>query len=120
VHLPLTEKEAGSDAANVQMASGGPSEDGSHFVLTVKSGYITNAAIADVADRMARTPVPGSDKTSVTAFLVTPDMPGFEMLEARCKDGNPRPRPLADSRCADVKVPKENISARWAKGSKSR
>ena len=32
---------------------------------------------------MARTPVPGSDKTAITAFLVTPDMPGFEMLEPR-------------------------------------
>ena len=32
---------------------------------------------------MARTPVAGADETKVTAFLVTPDMPGFEVIEAR-------------------------------------
>src|SRR5690349_24367848 len=78
----LTEKEAGSDAANVQMQAR-PSEDGSHFILNGEKRYITNAAIAHELTVMARTPVPGSDKTAVTAFLVTPDMPGFEILEAR-------------------------------------
>src|SRR5438093_1182723 len=76
----LTEKEAGSDAANVQMQAR-PSEDGSHFIVNGEKRYITNAAIADVLTVMARTPVPGSDKTAITAFLVTPDMPGFEMHE---------------------------------------
>src|SRR6202166_3940568 len=71
----LTEKEAGSDAANVQMQAR-PSEDGSHFILNGEKRYITNAAIAHVLTVMARTPIPGSDKTSITAFLVTPDMPG--------------------------------------------
>src|SRR5215468_7982335 len=77
----LTEREAGSDAANVQMQAR-PSEDGSHFVLNGEKRYITNAAIAHELTVMARTPVPGSNRTAVTAFLVTPDMPGFEMLEA--------------------------------------
>src|ERR1044072_7380179 len=50
-----TEKEAGPDAANVQMLAR-PSEDGSHFVLNGEKRYITNAAIADVLTVMARTP----------------------------------------------------------------
>ena len=98
----LTEKEAGSDAANVQMQAR-PSQDGSHFILNGEKRYITNAAIAHVLTVMARTPVPGSDKTAITAFLVTPDMPGFEMLEARMpKLGNSRNRhrPLRLARCA--------------------
>src|SRR5437667_391970 len=66
----LTEKEAGSDAANVQMQAR-PSEDGSHFILNGEKRYITNAAIAHELTVMARTPVPGSDKTAITAFLVT-------------------------------------------------
>src|SRR5438046_10130605 len=79
----LTEKEAGSDAANVQMTAT-PSADGSHFILTGEKRYITNAAIAHELTVMARTPVPGKEgKTAITAFLVTPDMPGFEFLEAR-------------------------------------
>ena len=113
----LTEKEAGSDAANVQMQAR-PSEDGSHFVLNGEKRYITNAAIADVLTVMARTPVPGSDKTSVTAFLVTPDMPGFEMLEARMPKMGIRGTATGRFALRDVKVPKENILGPPGKGLK--
>ena len=113
----LTEKEAGSDAANVQMQAR-PSEDGSHFVLNGEKRYITNAAIADVLTVMARTPVPGSDKTAVTAFLVTPDMPGFEMLEARMPKMGIRGTATGRFALRDVKVPKENILGPPGKGLK--
>jgi acyl-CoA dehydrogenase family member 9 len=113
----LTEKEAGSDAANVQMLAR-PSEDGSHFVLNGEKRYITNAAIADVLTVMARTPVPGSDKTSITAFLVTPDMPGFEILEARMPKMGIRGTATGRFALRDVKVPKENILGPPGKGLK--
>src|SRR5512133_1699038 len=113
----LTEKEAGSDAANVQMRAT-PSEDGSHFVLNGEQRYITNAAIADVLTVMARTPVPGSDKTSITAFLVTPDMPGFEMLEARMPKMGIRGTATGRFALRDVKVPKENVLGAPGKGLK--
>ena len=113
----LTEKEAGSDAANVQMQAQ-PSEDGSHFVLNGEKRYITNAAIADVLTVMARTPVPGSDKTSVTAFLVTPDMPGFEMLEARMPKMGIRGTATGRFALRNVKVPKENVLGPPGKGLK--
>src|SRR6266699_1681849 len=114
----LTEKEAGSDAANVQMQAR-PSEDGSHFVLNGEKRYITNAAIADVLTVMARTPVPGKNgKTSITAFLVTPDMPGFEMLEARMPKMGIRGTATGRFAMRDVKVPKENILGPMGKGVK--
>jgi acyl-CoA dehydrogenase family member 9 len=113
----LTEKEAGSDAANVQMQAR-PSEDGSHFVLNGEKRYITNAAIADVLTVMARTPVPGSDKTSITAFLVTPDMPGFEILDARMPKMGIRGTATGRFALRDVKVPKENILGPPGKGLK--
>ena len=113
----LTEKEAGSDAANVQMQAR-PSEDGSHFVLNGEKRYITNAAIADVLTVMARTPVPGSDRTAVTAFLVTPDMPGFEMIEARMPKMGIRGTATGRFALRDVKVPKENILGPLGKGLK--
>jgi acyl-CoA dehydrogenase family member 9 len=114
----LTEKEAGSDAANVQMQAR-PSEDGSYFVLNGEKRYITNAAIADVLTVMARTPVPGKDgKTSITAFLVTPDMPGFEMLEARMPKMGIRGTATGRFALRDVKVPKENILGPPGKGLK--
>src|SRR3984893_5334694 len=114
----LTEKEAGSDAANVQMTAT-PSADGSHFILNGEKRYITNAAIAQVLTVMARTPVPGQEgKTAITALLVTPDMPGFEMLEPRM--GKTGIRGTATGRFAmrDVKGPKENILGPLGKGLK--
>src|SRR6266567_1235102 len=113
----LTEKEAGSDAANVQMQAR-PSEDGSHFILNGEKRYITNAAIAHELTLMARTPVPGSDKTAVTAFLVTPDMPGFEMLEARMPKTGIKGTATGRFAVRDVNVPKENILGPIGKGLK--
>ena len=114
----LTEKEAGSDAANVQMTAT-PSEDGSHFILNGEKRYITNAAIAQVLTVMARTPVPGKPgKTSITAFLVTPDMPGFEMLEPRMAKTGIRGTATGRFAMRNVKVPKENILGKPGKGLK--
>src|SRR6059036_556461 len=114
----LTEKEAGSDAANVQTQAQ-PSEDGSHFILNGEKRYITNAAIAQVLTVMARTPLPGKEgKTAITAFLVTPDMPGFEILEARMPKMGIRGTATGRFAMRDVKVPKENILGPMGKGLK--
>src|SRR5881409_2034533 len=114
----LTEKEAGSDAANVQMTAT-PSADGLHFILNGEKRYITNAAIAQVLTVMARTPLPDKEgKTSITAFLVTPDMPGFEILEARMPKMGIRGTATGRFAMRDVKVPKENILGTMGKGLK--
>jgi acyl-CoA dehydrogenase family protein 9 len=113
----LTEKEAGSDAANVQMTAT-PSADGSHFILNGEKRYITNAAIAQVLTVMARTPVPGSDKTAITAFLVTPDMSGFEILDARMPKMGIRGTATGRFALRNVKVPRENILGQQGKGLK--
>ncbi len=114
----LTEKEAGSDAANVQMTAT-PSANGSHFILNGEKRYITNAAIAQVLTVMARTPVPGKEgKTAITAFLVTPDMPGFEILEARMPKMGIRGTATGRFAMRDVKVPRENILGPPGKGLK--
>ena len=114
----LTEKEAGSDAANVQMTAT-PSADGSHFILTGEKRYITNAAIAQVLTVMARTPLPGKEgKTSITAFLVTPDMPGLEILDARMPKMGIRGTATGRFAMRDVKVPKANILGPPGKGLK--
>src|ERR1044071_6993909 len=114
----LTEREAGSDAANVQMQAR-LSDDGSHFILNGEKRYITNAAIAQVLTVMARTPVPGKEgKTAITAFLVTPDMPGFEILEARMPKMGIRGTATGRFALRDVKVPRENILGQMGKGLK--
>lgn len=114
----LTEREAGSDAANVQTTAT-PSEDGSHYILNGEKRYITNASIAQVLTVMARTPVPGKPgKDAITAFLVTPDMPGFEMLEARMPKLGIRGTATGRFAMRNVKVPKENILGPLGKGLK--
>src|SRR6266513_2593184 len=113
----LTEKEAGSDAANVQTTAT-PSADGSHFILNGEKRYITNAAIAQVLTVMARTPVPGSDKTAITAFLVTPDMPGFTMLEPRMEKLGIKGTATGRFAMRDMPVTKENILGPMGKGLK--
>jgi acyl-CoA dehydrogenase family member 9 len=111
----LTEAEAGSDAANVQtMAT--PSPDGKSYVLNGEKRYITNGAIASVLTVMARTPVPGSTETKVTAFLVRPDMPGFEVLEARMPKCGIRGTATARLAFRNMQVPAENVLGQVGKG----
>src|SRR6267378_281052 len=112
----LTEREAGSDAANVRMTAT-PSEEGSHYILNGEKRYITNTAIAHVLTVMARTPVPGKPgKDAITAFLVTPDMPGVEMINARMPKLGIRGTATARFRLNNVPVPKENILGPLGKG----
>jgi acyl-CoA dehydrogenase family protein 9 len=104
----LTESEAGSDAANVQTRAV-PSADGEYFTLNGDKRYITNGAIAQVLTVMARTPVAGSDKTKITAFLVTPDMPGFEVVEPRMEKLGIRGTATARLAFHDMRVPRANV-----------
>jgi alkylation response protein AidB-like acyl-CoA dehydrogenase len=113
----LTEPEAGSDAANVQTTAT-PSADGHGFVLNGQKRYITNGAIADFLTVMARTPVPGRDDGAITAFVVTPDMPGFEVVEPRMEKLGVRGTATAKLAFREMYVPRENILGQPGKGLK--
>ncbi len=113
----LTEPEAGSDAANVQTRAV-LSPDGKTWLLTGQKRYITNGAIADVLTVMARTPVPGSTETKVTAFLVTPDMAGFKVVEARMPKCGIRGTATARLAFNNMAVPAENVLGPLGKGLK--
>ncbi|HVS39002.1 MAG TPA: acyl-CoA dehydrogenase family protein, partial [Gemmataceae bacterium] len=131
----LTEPEAGSDASNVQTTAT-PTPDGQAYVLNGVKRYITNGAIAGVLTVIARTPpspyplppdggegrVRGSavpdKKKEITAFLVTPDMPGFEVVEARMPKLGIRGTATARLAFHDMRVPKENILGKFGKGLK--
>src|SRR6516165_5365442 len=111
----LTEPEAGSDAANVQTTAT-PSPDGKTYLLNGQKRYITNGAIAQVLTVMARTPVPGSNETKVSAFLVTPDMPGFEVLEARMEKLGIRGTATGRLAFHNMPVPAENLLGQLGRG----
>lgn len=113
----LTEPAAGSDASNVQTTAT-LSADGSHYVLNGEKRYITNGAIADVLTVMARTAVPGRADTAVTAFLVTPDFPGFRVIEPRMEKVGIRGTATARLAFENMPVPRENILGPLGKGLK--
>lgn len=113
----LTEPEAGSDAANVQTKAN-PSEDGQLYYLEGEKRYITNGAIADVLTVLARAPVPGREGTHVTAFLVTPDLPGFEIVEARMPKCGIRGTVTSRLAFHRTPVPAANVLGRLGEGLK--
>jgi alkylation response protein AidB-like acyl-CoA dehydrogenase len=112
----LTEEQAGSDASNVQTQAT-LSDDGHTYILNGSKRYITNGAIAGVLTVMARTADPkGGSK--VTAFLVTPDMPGFEVVEARMPKCGIRGTATARLAFHDMPVPAANVLGQVGKGLK--
>ncbi len=113
----LTEEQAGSDAANVQTRAT-PTGDGRGFVLNGTKRYITNGATADVLTVMARTPDPRGDGSKVTAFLVTPDLPGFEVVEPRMEKCGIRGTVTSRLAFHDMPVPAENVLGALGQGLK--
>ncbi len=111
----LTETEAGSDASNVQTTAT-PSADGSTYILNGTKRYITNGGIADVLTVMAKTPDPKGGDPKVTAFLVTPDLPGFEVVEERMPKCGIRGTATGRLAFHDMPVPASNILGPLGKG----
>jgi alkylation response protein AidB-like acyl-CoA dehydrogenase len=111
----LTEPEAGSDAANVQ-STATPTADGKGYVINGQKRWITNGGIAQGLTVMARTPVAGSRETKITAFMVTPDMQGFEVVEKRMDKVGVRGSATGRLAFKDMFVPKENILGELGKG----
>lgn len=111
----LTEPEAGSDASNVQTRAT-PTPDGKGYVLNGQKRWITNGGIADVLTVMARTPDPKDPDGKITAFLVTPDMPGFEVVERRMEKCGIRGTATGRLAFHDMYVPQENILGPIGKG----
>src|SRR5258707_1681625 len=67
---------------------------------------------------MARTPIPGKKKTAITAFLVSPDMPGFQIVEPRMPKLGVRGTATAKLAFQNMFVPRENILGPPGKGLK--
>ncbi|GAB4523633.1 MAG: acyl-CoA dehydrogenase family protein [Roseibium sp.] len=98
----LTEPRSGSDVANSTMTA---TDDGDAWVLDGEKTWISNGGIADVYTLFARTgEAPGAK--GLSAFVVTPDLPGFEVVE---RLETIAPHPLATLRFSGCRVPKENL-----------
>jgi acyl-CoA dehydrogenase len=94
----LTEPLAGSDVGAMQCQA---RLEGDHYVITGEKTWISNGGIADVYCLFARTgEAPGA--RGISAFVVTPDMPGFHVEE---RLDVMAPHPLARLRFEGMKVP---------------
>lgn len=94
----LTEPGSGSDVANATMTA---VRDGNSYVLNGEKTWISNGGIADVYTLFARTgEAPGAK--GLSAFLITPDVPGFRVVE---RLQTIAPHPLATLRFEDCRVP---------------
>ena len=94
----LSEPEAGSDVAALQCAA---RLDGDHYVLNGEKTWISNGGIADFYVLFARTgEAPGS--RGITAFIVEPDAPGFQVAE---RIEVIAPHPLARLVFQDCRIP---------------
>lgn len=111
----LTEAEAGSDASNVRTTAT-PTPDGRGYTLNGGKRYITNGGISGMLTVMARTPDAKDPDGKVTAFIVTPDMPGFEVLEERMDKVGIRGTATGRLAFTNMFVPKENILGQIGKG----
>jgi alkylation response protein AidB-like acyl-CoA dehydrogenase len=79
----LSEPGAGSDAGALRCAA---RRDGDHYVLNGTKNWVTNGAHAGVIVLFARTD-PGAGNRGITAFIVTPDLPGFSVGKHEDKMG---------------------------------
>ncbi|HRP98764.1 MAG TPA: acyl-CoA dehydrogenase family protein [Rhodocyclaceae bacterium] len=97
----LTEPEAGSDVGAMACSA---RRDGDDYVLDGEKTWISNGGIADVYCVFARTgDAPGT--RGISAFVVYPDMPGFEVAE---RLETIAPHPLARLRFSGLRVPAAN------------
>ncbi|MBO6507069.1 MAG: acyl-CoA dehydrogenase family protein [Roseibium sp.] len=98
----LTEPQSGSDVANSTMTA---TDDGDAYVLNGEKTWISNGGIADLYTLFARTgEAPGAK--GLSAFIVTPDLEGFEVVE---RLETIAPHPLATLRFTDCRVPRSNL-----------
>jgi len=107
----LTEPQSGSDVANSTMTA---VDDGDSYILNGEKTWISNGGIADVYTLFARTgEAPGA--RGLSAFLVTPDIQGFEVVE---RLQTLAPHPLATLRFTDCRVPRSSLIGEPGQGFK--
>jgi alkylation response protein AidB-like acyl-CoA dehydrogenase len=103
----LSEPDAGSDASAVRCQA---VRDGDGWLLSGTKAWVTSGSFADVVMVMARTDTPGARRGSkgISAFIVTPDLPGFHVGKKEDKMGL-RASPTVQLNFDAMRVPAENL-----------
>jgi alkylation response protein AidB-like acyl-CoA dehydrogenase len=105
----LSEPEAGSDASSLRCQAV-RSDDGASWLLSGTKSWVTSGTFADVIMVMARTDTPDVRRGSkgISAFIVTPDLPGFHVGKKEDKMGL-RASPTVQLNFDGLRVPAENL-----------
>ncbi|HTL96331.1 MAG TPA: acyl-CoA dehydrogenase family protein [Gemmatimonadaceae bacterium] len=103
----LSEPDAGSDAASMHAQA---VRDGDCFVLNGTKAWVSSGSDAEVILAMARTDKPGDRRGArgISAFIVTPDMPGFKVGKKEDKMGL-RASPTVQLVFENLRVPAANL-----------
>lgn len=99
----LTEPNAGSDAGGIE-TQGTYNPEKKTYTITGQKQWITNGSIADILTVMAKTA-----DGKITAFLVTPDMPGFKILNPSLEKVGMRGSTTSNLLFDGVEVPESHI-----------
>ena len=112
----LTEPETGSDAQHI-VTRAARSADGTHWLLNGRKHWIGNGQRAGVIATFAQTEVQRKGETVLrpTAFIIRPDMPGFEVVGTVRKMGI-RGSTQAELLYTDLRVPDDHVLGEVGKG----
>jgi len=103
----LSEPDAGSDASALTTQA---VKDGNCWVLNGTKSWVTNGSTAGAIIAMARTDTAGARRGArgIGAFIVTPDLPGFNVGKKEDKLGL-RASPTVQLNFDNLRVPSENL-----------
>jgi alkylation response protein AidB-like acyl-CoA dehydrogenase len=110
----LSEPDAGSDAASLGTQA---VRDGDCWVLNGTKAWVTSGSEADVLIIMARTDSAAERRGArgISAFVVTPDLPGFKVGKKEDKMGL-RASPTVQIELANLRVPEANLLGKEGAG----
>jgi alkylation response protein AidB-like acyl-CoA dehydrogenase len=103
----LSEPEAGSDAASLRCQA---VHDGNCWVLNGTKAWVSSGPYAGAIIVMARTDTPAERRGArgISAFIVTPDLPGFHVAKKEDKMGL-RASPTVQLHFDNLRVPAANV-----------
>jgi alkylation response protein AidB-like acyl-CoA dehydrogenase len=110
----LSEPEAGSDAASLRTQA---VRDGKDWILNGTKAWVSSGTKGEVIIVMARTDTPDDRKGArgISAFIVTPDLPGFSVGKKEDKMGL-RASPTVQLSFADMRVPGDRMLGQVGSG----
>ena len=110
----LSEPEAGSDAASLRTQA---VRDGNDWILNGTKAWVSSGTKGEVIVAMARTDSPDDRRGArgISAFIITPDLPGFSVGKKEDKMGL-RASPTVQLHFSDMRVPGDRLLGQVGSG----